>query len=134
MFDIAKVQAAPSEDLLTPDNAVMLFVDHQPQMFSAWGMLGTEVRRDLTRQFFTPGADLDGVVWGSDGQSTYTRGPAAHDAPMRPLHGASMGAWAIPGAPYESWPDIWTVTDPGRPPDGRSSHREYLFDFSRRPR
>lgn len=33
MFDIAKVQAAPSADLLTPDYAVMLFVDHQPQMF-----------------------------------------------------------------------------------------------------
>ncbi|MEW9339597.1 hydantoinase/oxoprolinase family protein [Streptomyces tanashiensis] len=31
-----------------------------PGAFSAWGMLGTEVRRDLTRQFFTPGADLDG--------------------------------------------------------------------------
>jgi N-methylhydantoinase A len=30
-----------------------------PGAFSAWGMLGTEVRRDLTRQFFTPGADLD---------------------------------------------------------------------------
>ncbi|WP_445269503.1 hydantoinase/oxoprolinase family protein [Streptomyces sp. DSM 41634] len=31
-----------------------------PGAFSAWGMLGTEVRRDLTRQFFTRGADLDG--------------------------------------------------------------------------
>ncbi|KUJ68253.1 5-oxoprolinase [Streptomyces albus subsp. albus] len=31
-----------------------------PGAFSAWGMLGTEVRRDLTRQFFTPGEDLDG--------------------------------------------------------------------------
>ncbi|MGW1158020.1 hydrolase, partial [Streptomyces sp. NPDC002513] len=30
MFDIANVQAAPSPDLLTPDNSVMLFVDHQP--------------------------------------------------------------------------------------------------------
>ncbi|MER5759819.1 hydantoinase/oxoprolinase family protein [Streptomyces sp. NPDC002082] len=31
-----------------------------PGAFSAWGMLGTEVRRDLTRQFFTLAADLDG--------------------------------------------------------------------------
>ena len=37
MFDIANVQAAPSPDLLTPDNAVMLFVDHQPQMFFGTG-------------------------------------------------------------------------------------------------
>ncbi|MEW2163387.1 hydrolase [Streptomyces sp. NPDC007084] len=29
--------AAPSADLLTPDNAVMLFVDHQPQMFFGVG-------------------------------------------------------------------------------------------------
>jgi nicotinamidase-related amidase len=33
MADLANVQAAPSPDLLTPDNAMMLFVDHQPQMF-----------------------------------------------------------------------------------------------------
>ncbi|MGQ4486073.1 hydrolase [Streptomyces sp. 372A] len=33
MFDPSSVQAAPSPDLLTPDNAMMLFVDHQPQMF-----------------------------------------------------------------------------------------------------
>ncbi|MGW7366561.1 hydrolase [Streptomyces sp. NPDC054841] len=33
MLDITAVQAAPSPDLLTPDNAMMLFVDHQPQMF-----------------------------------------------------------------------------------------------------
>ncbi|MFD8689668.1 hydrolase [Streptomyces sp. NPDC059651] len=33
MFDPTSVQAAPSPDLLTPDNAMMLFVDHQPQMF-----------------------------------------------------------------------------------------------------
>jgi N-methylhydantoinase A len=33
-----------------------------PGAFSAWGMLGTEVRRDLTLQFFTPGADLDGAA------------------------------------------------------------------------
>ncbi|MFD2123286.1 isochorismatase family protein [Streptomyces cirratus] len=37
MFDIAKVQAAPSRDLLTPDNSVMVFVDHQPQMFFGTG-------------------------------------------------------------------------------------------------
>ncbi|MEV0501686.1 hydrolase [Streptomyces spectabilis] len=37
MFDVTKVQAAPSSDLLTPDNAVMLFVDHQPQMFFGTG-------------------------------------------------------------------------------------------------
>lgn len=33
MFDVAQVHTGPSADLLTPDNAVMLFVDHQPQMF-----------------------------------------------------------------------------------------------------
>ncbi|MER5932571.1 hydantoinase/oxoprolinase family protein [Streptomyces sp. NPDC002054] len=33
-----------------------------PGAFSAWGMLGTEVRRDLTRQFFTLAADLDGAA------------------------------------------------------------------------
>ncbi|WP_395575649.1 hydrolase [Streptomyces sp. BK79] len=33
MVDFTTVQAAPSPDLLTPDNSVMLFVDHQPQMF-----------------------------------------------------------------------------------------------------
>lgn len=33
-----------------------------PGAFSAWGMLGTEVRRDLTRQFFTPGDVLDGAA------------------------------------------------------------------------
>ncbi|MFJ9942077.1 hydrolase [Streptomyces erythrochromogenes] len=32
-LDLASVQAAPSPDLITPDNAMMLFVDHQPQMF-----------------------------------------------------------------------------------------------------
>ncbi|MGW2396952.1 hydrolase [Kitasatospora sp. NPDC001664] len=37
MFDPAQVTAAPSADLLTPDNAVMLFVDHQPQMFFGTG-------------------------------------------------------------------------------------------------
>ncbi len=33
MVDFDAVQAVPSADLLTPDNAMMLFVDHQPQMF-----------------------------------------------------------------------------------------------------
>ncbi|MBC2865212.1 hydrolase [Streptomyces mexicanus] len=37
MVDFAQVKAAPSPDLLTPDNAVMLFVDHQPQMFFGTG-------------------------------------------------------------------------------------------------
>ncbi|MFI9202786.1 hydrolase [Streptomyces sp. NPDC053048] len=33
MVDFNAVQAEPSADLITPDNAMMLFVDHQPQMF-----------------------------------------------------------------------------------------------------
>ncbi|MFF5635838.1 hydrolase [Streptomyces sp. NPDC012825] len=33
MVDFDTVQAAPGPDLLTPENAMMLFVDHQPQMF-----------------------------------------------------------------------------------------------------
>ncbi|MEV6975992.1 hydrolase [Kitasatospora sp. NPDC093806] len=37
MVDFANVHAAPSPDLLTPDNALMLFVDHQPQMFFGTG-------------------------------------------------------------------------------------------------
>ncbi|WP_310437499.1 hydrolase [Streptomyces sp. 3330] len=37
MFNIADVKAAPSPDLLTPDNSVMMFVDHQPQMFFGAG-------------------------------------------------------------------------------------------------
>ncbi|MGI5447114.1 hydrolase [Streptomyces sp. CA-243310] len=37
MFDIAKVRAAAGRDLLTPENSVMLFVDHQPQMFFGVG-------------------------------------------------------------------------------------------------
>ncbi|MFI9307121.1 hydrolase [Streptomyces triculaminicus] len=37
MVDFATVQAVPSTDLLTPDNAMMLFVDHQPQMFFGAG-------------------------------------------------------------------------------------------------
>ncbi|MFD4373885.1 hydantoinase/oxoprolinase family protein [Streptomyces sp. NPDC058486] len=36
-----------------------------PGAFSAWGMLGTEVRRDLTRQFFTPGDTLVGDAMAS---------------------------------------------------------------------
>jgi nicotinamidase-related amidase len=32
-FNLDNVKAAPSEDLLTPENSVFLFVDHQPQMF-----------------------------------------------------------------------------------------------------
>ncbi|MFD5506477.1 hydrolase [Streptomyces sp. NPDC127051] len=37
MFDVAQVTAAPSPDLLTPDNCAVLFVDHQPQMFFGTG-------------------------------------------------------------------------------------------------
>ncbi|MET9682884.1 hydrolase [Streptomyces coeruleorubidus] len=37
MVDIAEVTAAPSPDLLTPDNCAVLFVDHQPQMFFGTG-------------------------------------------------------------------------------------------------
>ncbi|MER7583339.1 hydrolase [Kitasatospora sp. NPDC097691] len=37
MVDITQVSATPSPDLLTPDNAVVLFVDHQPQMFFGTG-------------------------------------------------------------------------------------------------
>ncbi|MFI5640471.1 hydrolase [Streptomyces goshikiensis] len=37
MFDINQVHAGPSGDLLTPDNSVMVFVDHQPQMFFGVG-------------------------------------------------------------------------------------------------
>ncbi|GIH73929.1 hydrolase [Planobispora longispora] len=33
MVNLDNVHAAPSPDLLTPGNAMMLFVDHQPQMF-----------------------------------------------------------------------------------------------------
>jgi nicotinamidase-related amidase len=36
-FNLANVKAAPSEDLITPENAVFLFVDHQPQMFFGVG-------------------------------------------------------------------------------------------------
>ncbi|WP_189824995.1 hydrolase [Streptomyces finlayi] len=36
-FDPTQVHAAPGSDLITPDNAVMLFVDHQPQMFFGTG-------------------------------------------------------------------------------------------------
>ncbi|WP_327071794.1 hydrolase [Kitasatospora sp. NBC_01302] len=37
MVDFDYVHAAPSSDLLTPDNSMMLFVDHQPQMFFGTG-------------------------------------------------------------------------------------------------
>ncbi|MFE2916577.1 hydrolase [Kitasatospora indigofera] len=37
MVDFADVHAAPSPDLLTSDNSMMLFVDHQPQMFFGTG-------------------------------------------------------------------------------------------------
>ncbi|MBZ9599723.1 hydrolase [Streptomyces erythrochromogenes] len=37
MFDVSQVHAAPSADLLTPGNSVMLFIDHQPQMFFGTG-------------------------------------------------------------------------------------------------
>ncbi|MFD7595735.1 hydrolase [Kitasatospora sp. NPDC059812] len=37
MVDLTQVSPTPSPDLLTPDNAVVLFVDHQPQMFFGTG-------------------------------------------------------------------------------------------------
>ncbi|MEV7773636.1 hydrolase [Kitasatospora sp. NPDC086791] len=37
MVDLTRVSSTPSPDLLTPDNAVVLFVDHQPQMFFGTG-------------------------------------------------------------------------------------------------
>ncbi|MEV7781977.1 hydrolase [Kitasatospora sp. NPDC088351] len=37
MVDLTQVSATPSPDLLTPGNAVVLFVDHQPQMFFGTG-------------------------------------------------------------------------------------------------
>ncbi|MGK5642660.1 hydrolase [Streptomyces sp. URMC 126] len=37
MVDFDAVRAVPGSDLLTPDNAMMLFVDHQPQMFFGAG-------------------------------------------------------------------------------------------------
>ncbi|MGY5032960.1 hydrolase [Streptomyces sp. 900116325] len=37
MVDITAVTAAPSSDLLTPDNCAVLFVDHQPQMYFGAG-------------------------------------------------------------------------------------------------
>ncbi|MFI8192006.1 hydrolase [Streptomyces sp. NPDC085946] len=36
-FRLDDVTAVPSPDLLTPDNSVFLFVDHQPQMFFGTG-------------------------------------------------------------------------------------------------
>ena len=43
-FDINSVTAAPSSDLLTPENSVVLFVDHQPQMFFG---VGSDSRTDI---------------------------------------------------------------------------------------
>ncbi|PBC69628.1 N-methylhydantoinase A [Streptomyces sp. TLI_235] len=37
-----------------------IVVPHLPGAFSAWGMLGTAIRRDLTEPYFRSGADLDG--------------------------------------------------------------------------
>lgn len=37
MVNIAEVIHEPSSDLLTPDNSVVLFIDHQPQMFFGTG-------------------------------------------------------------------------------------------------
>jgi nicotinamidase-related amidase len=37
MFDATEVAAVPSFALLTPDNCVVVFVDHQPQMFFGTG-------------------------------------------------------------------------------------------------
>lgn len=37
MVDINEVTAAPSPDLLTPENCAVLFIDHQPQMFFGTG-------------------------------------------------------------------------------------------------
>ncbi|WP_275466814.1 hydrolase [Streptomyces noursei] len=37
MVNISEVTAAPSPDLLTPDNCAVLFIDHQPQMFFGTG-------------------------------------------------------------------------------------------------
>lgn len=36
-FTLDDVTATPSDDLITPDNAVFLFVDHQPQMYFGVG-------------------------------------------------------------------------------------------------
>ncbi|MFD0078695.1 hydantoinase/oxoprolinase family protein [Streptomyces sp. NPDC127166] len=57
-----------------------------PGAFSAWGMLGTEVRRDLTRQFFTPGDALDG---------------AAMAAAFGELQAQALAALAEQGVPVE---------------------------------
>ncbi|UKY54761.1 hydantoinase/oxoprolinase family protein [Streptomyces inhibens] len=37
-------------------------IPRMPGAFSAWGMLGTDVRRDLSRQFFVSDAALDGAA------------------------------------------------------------------------
>jgi nicotinamidase-related amidase len=36
-FNLDTVEAAPSEDLITPENSVFVFIDHQPQMFFGVG-------------------------------------------------------------------------------------------------
>ncbi|MFB8272063.1 hydantoinase/oxoprolinase family protein [Streptomyces sp. NPDC055955] len=50
-----------------------------PGAFSAWGMLGTAVRRDLTRQFFTPGDTLDRTALAAALGDLGTQGLAALD-------------------------------------------------------
>ncbi|WP_425573480.1 hydantoinase/oxoprolinase family protein [Streptomyces aureus] len=50
-----------------------------PGAFSAWGMLGTAVRRDLTRQFFTPGHALDSPAMASALAGLEAQGLAALD-------------------------------------------------------
>ncbi|MFF3176512.1 hydantoinase/oxoprolinase family protein [Streptomyces sp. NPDC057900] len=57
-----------------------------PGAFSAWGMLGTAVRRDLTRQFFTPGHALD---------------PAAMAAALAGLEAQGLAALDEQGVPAE---------------------------------
>ncbi|MCW2803620.1 MAG: hypothetical protein QOF52_124 [Propionibacteriaceae bacterium] len=36
-FNLDNVEPAPSDDLITPDNSVFVFIDHQPQMFFGVG-------------------------------------------------------------------------------------------------
>lgn len=57
-----------------------------PGAFSAWGMLGTAVRRDLTRQFFTPGQALD---------------PASMAAALTGLQAQGLAALDEQGVPAE---------------------------------
>jgi len=37
MLDIEQVTSTPSSDLLTPDDSIVVFIDHQPQMFFGIG-------------------------------------------------------------------------------------------------